>query len=132
VLGIEDAEHQESTPGASRLLISKLSCSLVGESERIEIKPGTLAHQVYGNEEAVEKYSCNYSLNPDYREQISQGMLKVVGINAEGAVRVVELEGHRYFMASLFLPQMSSTPAKPHPMIKGYLKEASSFVMRDS
>jgi CTP synthase (UTP-ammonia lyase) len=108
------------------LLIRQLSCSLVGESERIDIEPGTLVHRVYGQEQVVEKYGCSYGLNPEYQEQIGRGTLKVVGRNAEGAVRVVELEGHRFFIASLFLPQMSSTLEKPHPMIKAYLKEAAT------
>ena len=96
----------------------------MGKSERIDIKPRTLVHQVYGKEQVVETYGCNYGLNPEYQEQISRGTLKVVGRNAEGAVRVVELEGHCFFIASLYLPQMSSTPEKPHPMIKAYLQEA--------
>ena len=82
---------------------------------------------MYGKEETVERYSCNYSLNPEYQEQISQGKLRVVGRNEEGAVRVIELEGRRFFMASLFLPQRSSTADRPHPMIVKYLEEALSF-----
>jgi CTP synthase (UTP-ammonia lyase) len=99
----------------------------VGASERIEIQAGTLAYEVYGKGETVEKYSCNYSLNPEYQEQVSQGQLKVVGRNDKGAARVIELEGQRFFMASLFLPQMNSAAGKPHPMILRYLEEALRF-----
>ena len=127
VLGIADADHQESNPEASRPFISQLSCSLAGASERIELQADTMAYQVYGKEETVEKYSCNYSLNPEYQEQISQGKLKVVGRNGEGAVRVIELEERRFFLASLFLPQMSSAAGRPHPMIMKYLEEALKF-----
>ena len=127
VLGIEDADHEESNPKASRLLISRLSCSLVGTSERIEIQAGTLAYRVYGKGETVERYSCNYSLNPKYQEQINRSKLKVVGRNDKGAVRIIELEGQRFFLASLFLPQRSSTAEKPHLMIMRYLEEALRF-----
>jgi CTP synthase (UTP-ammonia lyase) len=99
----------------------------VGTSERIEIQADTLAYQVYGKGETVEKYSCNYSLNPEYQEQINQGKLRVVGRNEEGAIRVIELEGHRFFMASLFLPQRSSTADRPHPMIMRYLEGSLRF-----
>jgi CTP synthase (UTP-ammonia lyase) len=125
VIGIEDADHEENNPEASRRLISKLSCSLVGTSERIELQEGSLAHQVYGQRYPVEGYRCNYSLNPEYEKRLSQGGLKFVGRNASGAVRLVELEGHRFFMASLFLPQMTSAADNPHPMIVRYLEEAS-------
>ena len=97
----------------------------MGESERIDIKPGTLVHRVYGKEQVVEKYGCSYGLNPEYQKHISRGTLKVVGRNGEGTMRVVELEGHRFFVESLFLPQMSSTLEKPHPMLRAYLKEAA-------
>lgn len=126
-MGIVDADHEESNPGASRLLISLLSCSLAGTSERIKIQEGTLAYKVYGKGETVERYSCSYSLNPAYSEKISQGKLKIVGRNHEGAVRIIELEGNRFFIASLFLPQRSSTVDKPHPMIMEYLKETLRF-----
>jgi CTP synthase (UTP-ammonia lyase) len=127
VLGLEDADHQESNPKAPRLLISQLSCSLAGMSERIELEPGTLAYQVYGKGETVEKYSCSYSLNPEYQERISAGKLRVVGRNGAGAVRIIELVGQRFFMASLFLPQMNSIAEKPHAMIMRYLEEALRF-----
>jgi len=97
---------------------------LAGISERVGIQAGTLAFQVYGKAETVERYSCNYSLNPEYQEEINQGMLRIVGRNEDGSVRIVEIEGRRFFMASLFLPQMSSTPEKPHPMIMRLLEEA--------
>jgi len=124
---MEDADHEESNPKASRLLISQLSCSLAGTSEQIELGPGTLAYQVYGKGETVEKYSCSYSLNPEYQERISEGKLRVVGRNGVGAVRLIELKGQRLFMASLFLPQMNSIAEKPHPMIMRYLEEALRF-----
>ena len=99
----------------------------MGTSECIKIQTDTLTHQVYGKGETVERYSCSYSLNSDYQEQISQGELKFVGRNDDGEIRVIELEGHRYFIASLFLPQLNSDPGRPHPMIMKYLEAALRF-----
>lgn len=127
MLGIEDAEHEESAPNASNLLISKLSCSLVGVTQQVKIMPGTLVHQIYQNEEVTEAFRCNYGLNPKYRDKISQGGFQVGGIDLDGEVRIVELTGHRFFIATLFLPQLSSTPETPHPIIVAYLKAARAF-----
>lgn len=124
VIGMEDADHAESNPKADSPLISKLSCTLSGKSERIKIQAHTLASQVYGKQETIERYSCNYSLNPEYQEQIGQGGLKFVGRNEAGAVRVIELEGHRFFIASLFLPQLNPPAGNPHPLIVDFLKAA--------
>ena len=127
MLAIHDAEHEEITPDASRLIISKLTCSLVDTTQTITILPGTLAHRAYGQTTATEQFVCNYGLNPVYRESISQGRLKIAGIDASEEVRIVELSAHRFFLATLFLPQLSSTPTMPHPLIVAYLQAAQNF-----
>jgi len=130
VLGLEQAEHEESSPEAGELVISRLVCSLDGSTETVTLMPGTLTHRVYGQGEAAEKFACNYGLNPAYREQISQGALKVAGTGPAGEVRVVELSGHPFFVGTLFLPQLSSTADRPHPLIVAYLRAALDAVRR--
>ena len=127
MLGIRDAEHEETAPEASELVISKLTCSLVGQTQVVKIMPGTRAHQAYGKEEASEQFRCNYGLNPAYQEQIGSGELKVVGVDLDGQARIVELPAHRFFIATLFLPQLSSSPGSPHPLIVAYLRAAVAF-----
>jgi CTP synthase (UTP-ammonia lyase) len=129
-LAIHDAEHEETAPDASNLVISKLTCSLVGQAQTIKIVPGTLAHRVYGKEETVEEFRCNYGLNPEYRDKIGTGGLKVAGVDSNGEVRIVELSGHRFFIATLFVPQLSSSFDMPHRLIAAYLKAAMSFQQR--
>ena len=130
MLGIHDAEHEETSPNASHLVINKLSCSLVGQVQTITIMPDTLAHRVYGTEEIVEEFRCNYGLNPEYRSKIGAGGLKVAGVDSNGEVSIVELSDHRFFMATLFLPQHSSSFDKPHCLIVAYLKAAIAFQQR--
>jgi CTP synthase (UTP-ammonia lyase) len=127
VLAIQDAEHEETAPEAPRLVVSQLSCSLVGTTQTITILPETLAHRAYEQTAVTEQFACNYGLNPVYREHISHGGLKVVGMDAAGEVRLVELVAHRFFIATLFLPQLSSSAARPHPLILAYLKAAQNF-----
>jgi CTP synthase (UTP-ammonia lyase) len=108
-------------------LISKLSCSLVGLTQPVKLRPGSLAHQLYQTETVTEQFRCNYGLNPNYHAEISRSGLQIAGVDLEGEVRIVELPQHRFFMATLFLPQLSSTPEKPHPLILAYLKAAVAF-----
>jgi CTP synthase (UTP-ammonia lyase) len=114
-------------PNASNLFISKLSCSLVGITQQVKIRPGTVVHQICQTEAVTEQFRCNYGLNPKYRDEISQSGLRVAGIDSEGEVRIVELSQHRFFVATLFLPQLSSTPETPHPLIMAYLKAARAL-----
>jgi CTP synthase (UTP-ammonia lyase) len=86
--------------------------------------PGTLCRQAYGEDEAVEEFRCNYGLNLNYRDQIAAGELKVAGVDANGEVRIIELADHRFFVATLFLPQLSSSFDRPHPLIVAYLQAA--------
>jgi CTP synthase (UTP-ammonia lyase) len=75
----------------------------------------------------IEQFHCNYGLNEKYRDQMSSGALKIVGLDTNGNTRIVELLNHRFFIATLFLPQLSSTPEAPHPLIYAYIKAAIAF-----
>jgi CTP synthase (UTP-ammonia lyase) len=126
-MSIKDAEHEETAPGASNLIISKLTCSLVGKIEKVRITPGSVVHQVYKQEEVSEQFACNYGLKREYREKLEQRGLRIAGVGPDGDVRIVELPGHRFFIATLFLPQLLSRPDKPHPLITAYVRAAFSF-----
>jgi CTP synthase (UTP-ammonia lyase) len=104
------------------LVISRLSCSLVGTSQTISLLPGSLAHQIYGQSEVTEEFACNYGLNPQYRDLFLNSELSVVGVDADGEVRMVELRTHPFFLATLFLPQIRSSVERPHPLITAYLR----------
>jgi CTP synthase (UTP-ammonia lyase) len=113
------------------LVISKLACSLAGTSQPVRIVPGTLVHRAYGRAEVVEQFRCSYGVNPAYRGAIEGGALRVAGVCPDGEVRIVELSGHRFFIATLFLPQLSSSAGAPHPLIVSYLKAATfTFLQR--
>jgi CTP synthase (UTP-ammonia lyase) len=126
-MGIADAEHEETAPGASTLLISKLSCSLVGKTEKVQITPGSLSHQAYGDREVNEQFACNYGLNREYLKKLEERGLRITGVDADGDARIVELPGHLFFLGTLFLPQMLSRPERPHPLITAYVRAALSF-----
>ncbi|MDP2862369.1 MAG: hypothetical protein Q8N95_06220 [Desulfobacterales bacterium] len=124
MLGIGDAEHEESAPGAPTLLVSKLACSLVGKTQTIKILPGSLLHRAYGRHEVTEQFACNYGFNSQFRDKIEKGKLKITGVDPDGEVRAVEISDHPFYVATLFLPQISSAPETPHPLIVAYLVAA--------
>ena len=130
MLGIKDAEHEESAPGASTLFISNLACSLVGKTQEIKIAPDSIAHRAYGKQEVMEQFFCNYGLNPVFRNEVNKGKLNITGVDPEGEVRIVELSDHPFYVATLFLPQVASKPESPHPLVLAYLKAAAAFQTR--
>jgi CTP synthase (UTP-ammonia lyase) len=119
-----DADHEESSPHASVKLISKLTCSLVGQERNVRILPGSDAHRIYGEDEVTETFACNYGLNEAFANQLQGSGLRVSGYDEDGTVRMVELPGHSFFIATLFVPQVLSQETKPHPLIVAYLQAA--------
>ena len=98
-------------PGAPRL----------AGQRTVRLKDGTAAREIWGTAETQELFGCSYELNPEHRGDIEAAGLRISGEDDDGAARVVELPGHQFFVATLFLPQMRSEPAAPHPLFSAYL-----------
>lgn len=109
------------------MVINKLACSLVGKNQKINIIPGSHAHEAYGQHEVMEQFSCSYGLNRVFYDELNKGKMSITGIDPDGEARIVELVDHRFYIATLFLPQISSRPASPHPLIVAYLRNALDF-----
>jgi CTP synthase (UTP-ammonia lyase) len=51
--------------------------------------------------------------------------LRVSGRDAEGAVRAIELDGHPFFVATLFQPERSALAGRRHPLVKAFVTAAA-------
>jgi CTP synthase (UTP-ammonia lyase) len=127
VMGIHDAEHAEEHPEASNLLITPMECSLVGKEEEVRLTPGSRAFEIYNSPRTLERFYCNFGLNPAYRTELEQAGLHPSGFDSNGAVRILELPKARFFMATLFVPQASSTGDRPHPIFNSLLESAAEI-----
>ncbi|WP_326634150.1 hypothetical protein OIE67_50705 [Nonomuraea fuscirosea] len=124
VLGIKDAQHAEYDPYASTLFVSELTCSLVGKTMPVTLAPGTRVAALYGRTEVEEEYYCNFGLDPGRRDTLHDGGFAVTGVDADGEARVLEIPGHPFYVATLFVPQARSRPETPHPLVVGLLRAA--------
>lgn len=124
VLGFARAGHTEYDPEASDPFVSALSCSPFGRKMRVELEPGSRVHGFYGTTEAEEEYRCNYGLDPERRKLIEGGGLRVSGVDEEGEARVLEMPDHTFYVATLFVPQLLSSPQNPHPLVVAFLRAA--------
>jgi CTP synthase (UTP-ammonia lyase) len=80
----------------------------------------------------MEQFRCSYGLNPNYLPDFSSGPLKITATDASGEARIIELAGHPFFVATLFLPQHVSRPGVPHPLVLAYVEAADAFHRRRS
>ncbi|NGM84197.1 hypothetical protein G5B47_17430 [Paenibacillus sp. 7124] len=125
-LMLEDADHEELNPDASKLVISKLTCSLVGQKGEVFIKSPSMISDIYQKQTIVEQFRCSYGLNPEFEAPIHEAGLKIVGTDVEGRPRMVELTGHTFFIGTLFVPQLSSTQENPHCLVDSFIEHVSN------
>lgn len=106
------------------MFIEELLCSLVGQTMEVEVVDAEL-FAVYGEGHPKERYYCRFGLNPKWRSPLEEAGLVVAGVDAEDSdVRVMRLVGHPFFFLTLFVPQTSSSPGRPHPLIVSLLRAA--------
>jgi len=112
VMGLTDADHQKDNPSAAMPLISPLGCGLAGVKARVRFVSGSHLHHAYRGADSVEEYHCSFGLNNRYRRLIESGPMTVTAVDDQHEVRAVEMDGHPFFVAMLFQPELRA-PASP-------------------
>ncbi|HRA02250.1 MAG TPA: CTP synthase [Thermomonas sp.] len=91
------------------------------------IKPGTLAHQLYGREVVGERHRHRYEFNNRYRTQMEDAGLLISAKSMDDLlVEMVELPQakHPWFLACQAHPEFLSTPRSGHPLFVGFIRAA--------
>jgi CTP synthase (UTP-ammonia lyase) len=125
VLRWSDAEHAESSPDAARAVISPLTCGVLDDEGSVRLFPGTRLAAAYGVSEATEEYLCRYGVNPAFREALVAGPLRAAGEDASGDLRAVELDGHPFFVATLFQPERAALKGTLPPLVVAFVRACS-------
>ena len=118
---LENAGHEERDPHSNQLIISKLSCSLVGQKGEVIIKKSSRIFEIYQEENVIEEFRCNYGLSPEYEKQIHEAGLRIVGTDSMGNPRIIELPEHKFFIGTLFVPQLSSSSDSTHCIVDEFI-----------
>ena len=96
---------------------------LIG-AEKCVIEPNTRAAAVYGAESVSERNRCKYVLSPAFARIFNEAGVQFSMVSEDGdAVEAIEIPAHRWFMATQFLPQFTSRPNHPHPIIVDFVRE---------
>jgi CTP synthase (UTP-ammonia lyase) len=113
--------HAELDADARDPVIAPLVCSLVEESGDILFEPRSRLASIYGAAKTREEYHCRYGLNPRYAARLTSGRLRVAARDAAGDVRAVELDGHPFFIGTLYQPERSAFSGRRHPLIEAFV-----------
>jgi len=121
VWGVTQPVHAELDAGAVDPVIAPLACSLIEQSGEIRFESGSRLADIYGVDTATEEYHCKYGLSASYSDRMASGPLRVAGRDAQGEVRAIELDGHPFFVATLFQPERSALVNRRHPLVSAFV-----------
>jgi CTP synthase (UTP-ammonia lyase) len=139
VLGITDADSAESNSASKNIVIYSVACAvpdrkgdapkLSGLVPEIRLRPGSYLQSFYGKDKEVvsEEFFCNFEVNPEFEWATMEAGFPVVARGAQGEIRAIESPTHRFFVATLFQPQLSSTERKPHPLVLAFVQAAADW-----
>jgi CTP synthase (UTP-ammonia lyase) len=137
VSGVCDADSAENNSGSKNVVIYPVSCAvpnrapeapkLSGRLGHIALEPGSRLRSIYGIAEVEEEFFCNFEINPAFQHCFEEAGLRTVARGADGEIRAVESATHRFFIATLFQPQLSSTASLPHALVLGFVQAAADF-----
>jgi CTP synthase len=134
VLGLESANTSELDPATPHPVIHLMpdqeNLHQLGGTMRLgacecAVRPGTLAHKLYGAASVSERHRHRFEYNNAYRERFEQAGLVTSGVNPQrDLVEIVELERHPFFIGVQFHPEFQSKPLRPHPIFDGFVAAA--------
>ena len=137
VLGIKDADSAENNSGSQNIIIYPVACSvpngkkgapkLAGAVPEIKLRPGSYLHSFYQQDVVTEEFFCNFEVNPEYEWAALEAGFPVVARGPKGEIRAIESPTHRFYVATLFQPQLSSKPGKPHPLVLAFVQAAADW-----
>jgi CTP synthase (UTP-ammonia lyase) len=137
VLGIKDADSAENNSGSKNIIIYPVACAvpnrgkdapkLSGAVPEIRLRPGSYLHSFYTQDTVTEEFFCNFEVNPEYEWATMEAGFPVVARGPQGEIRAIESPTHRFYIATLFQPQLSSKPGKPHPLVLAFVQAAADW-----
>jgi CTP synthase (UTP-ammonia lyase) len=134
--GIADGQHGDYGVTGGTPVIVRVACPVPDRAPgaaalsgriRVTVDPASQVFQIYGRADLDEEFACNWELNPEFRGALEKAGLRIVGLDEGGQTRITELPGHPFFVGTLFQPQLSSTEARPHPVLRAFCAAAQRF-----
>ncbi|HTP40652.1 MAG TPA: CTP synthase [Steroidobacteraceae bacterium] len=121
VLGWRGAAHAETEPDAPLAVIAPLGCALVEARGALRLAPGSRLFAAYGVGEIEEGYHCSYGINPRLAAELTAGALHATAHDLQGEIRGVELDGHPFFVATLFQPERAALTGRSPPVVDAFV-----------
>jgi len=132
VIGLKDADSTECEPHTANPVIDLLpeqrGVNEMGGTMRlgahpVHVKPGTIAHKLYGSDLIHERHRHRWEVNPDYWERLEKAGVAFSAWSTDGRRKeMIEIPSNYFFFATQFHPEFKSRPWKPSPPYYGLVK----------
>lgn len=112
---IPDQKNIHEKGGTMRL--GAYECSLVD---------GSLAKELYKEDLITERHRHRWEVNIEYIKALEEKGIVFSGkcVQDERLMEIVEIPGHRFFIAAQFHPEFKSKPEQPAPLFVGLVRSA--------
>lgn len=138
--GMKDASSTEFGP-TNNPIVARMTEWMSGEQKEIRgisddlggtmrlgsfpcvIQEGSLAFNLYGNQQIEERHRHRYEVNLKYKDALEKKGYVFSGMSPDGLLpEIVEYHPHPFFIASQFHPELKSRPFSPHPLFIGLVR----------
>ena len=128
VLGVSSASHAESDGVDGTNVVRALACSLDGEERVVRPVGSTRFSRLVGGEPFVGMHYCNYGPDTEALRRLVEGGMVIEATADDADAEVIELPTNRFFMLSLFQPQIGALAGKPvHPLLREFVRCARVY-----
>lgn len=111
---MDGQEGLESTGGTLRL----------GDYQAV-LEADSKVAKLYGATQVTERHRHRYEVNNEFRQNIEDGGLRIVGKSPEGTlVEFIESPTNDFFVATQAHPEFRSRPMRTHPLFTGLIRAA--------
>jgi CTP synthase (UTP-ammonia lyase) len=126
-LGLAEAGHAESDPGAGQHVIVALSCALYGERRTVTPVPGTRLASICGQAPFEGFHYCGYGLDERFAAKLQDTGVVISAHAPDAGPEALELTEHPFFLATAFPPQVGSGHSgRLHPILSAWLRAAAA------
>lgn len=127
--GIDQADHAETNPAGTALVVTPLACTLVEQTGKVRFVPGSALHAAYGRDHATEGYHCRYGLSAGYRAALEGAGLRFTAFDDAGEVRAAELptSTHPFFIGTLFQSERAALRGETPPLARALVRAAAQL-----
>lgn len=134
VLGYQDANSieldEETTHPIIALMNDQQEITNRGGTLRLglyseRLKPGSQAHQIYGQDEIKQRHRHRYEFNTAYKKAFEEAGMVFSGESPDGSLmEIMEYPKNDFFMADQAHPEFQSRPNHPEPLYAAFVAAA--------